>query len=132
MSEMAKSEGGADAPTDDPTLSAETSKKLLNSIRNAFAGQVTTKEAGRKDGADHVLATVPVRPLMTAIVNGLRPIAKELPGGEKELPTEKEPEGRSQQQGHGRLRGQGQRTQRRHGGPDRIRHQAQEEAGRSG
>ncbi|MBC3982990.1 hypothetical protein H8N01_10560 [Streptomyces sp. AC536] len=90
MTDMAKSEGGADAPTEDPTLSPETSKKLLNSIRNAFAGQVTTKEAGRKDGADHVLATVPVRPLATAIVNGLRPIAKELPGGEKELPTEKD------------------------------------------
>ncbi|MBB5938118.1 hypothetical protein [Streptomyces zagrosensis] len=79
-----------DGPSGDPTLSAETSKKLLLSIQNAFAGQVTTKEAGRKDGADHVLATAPVRPLVTAIVNGLRPIARELPGGAKDLPTAKD------------------------------------------
>lgn len=90
MGDLAGDEAGADAPTSDPTLSAETSKKLLTSVKNAFAGQVVTKEAGRKDGADHVLATAPVRPLVTAIVNGLRPIAKDLPGGEKELPTEKD------------------------------------------
>ncbi|MFE6779495.1 hypothetical protein [Streptomyces sp. NPDC057702] len=90
LSESEKGEPGSATPTDDPTLSAETSKKLMESLRKAFAGQVTLKENGRKDGADRVLATVPVRPLATAIVNGLRPIAKELPGGEKELPTEKD------------------------------------------
>ncbi|MER0243669.1 hypothetical protein AAHZ94_16970 [Streptomyces sp. HSW2009] len=90
MGEFADEESGSDKPSSDPTLSAETSKKLVASLKNAFAGQVVTEKAGSKDGADLVRATASVQPLVTALVNAVRPIAKELPGGAKELPTAKD------------------------------------------
>ncbi|KAK1180038.1 hypothetical protein B7755_018930 [Streptomyces sp. NBS 14/10] len=70
-------------------VSPETSRKITKSLKKLFAREVTLKDKGRRDGADHVVATGPVRTLLTGVFNELRPFTDEIPGGE-DLPTAKD------------------------------------------
>ncbi|MDX3226537.1 hypothetical protein [Streptomyces sp. ME19-01-6] len=70
-------------------ISPETSKKITKSLKKLFAREVTVKDEGRRDGADHVVATGPVKTLLTGVFNELRPFTDEIPGGE-DLPTAKD------------------------------------------
>ncbi|MER6138928.1 hypothetical protein ABT174_02550 [Streptomyces sparsogenes] len=72
-----------------PELSPETSKKITRSLKKLFAREVTLKDTGSRDGADHVVATGPVRTLLTGIFDELRPFTDEIPGAE-DLPTAKD------------------------------------------
>ncbi|GAA2330641.1 hypothetical protein [Streptomyces cuspidosporus] len=72
-----------------PELSPETSKKITKSLKKLFAREVTLKDTGSRDGADHVVATGPVRTLLTGIFDELRPFTDEIPGAE-DLPTAKD------------------------------------------
>ncbi|MDT0546133.1 MULTISPECIES: hypothetical protein [Streptomyces] len=77
-----KGAGGAD-------IDPETSRKITKQLKKLFAREVTIKDEGRRDGADHLVATGPVRTLLTGVFNELRPFTDEIPGGE-DLPTAKD------------------------------------------
>lgn len=90
--DKAREEMGAEAGkkgADGSEVSPETSRKITKSLKKLFAREVTLKDKGRRDGADHVVATGPVRTLLTGVFNELRPFTDELPGGE-DLPTAKD------------------------------------------
>ncbi|ADI09269.1 hypothetical protein SBI_06149 [Streptomyces bingchenggensis BCW-1] len=90
--DKAREEMGAGAGkkgADGSEVSPETSRKIAKSLKKLFAREVTLKDKGRRDGADHVVATGPVRTLLTGVFNELRPFTDELPGGE-DLPTAKD------------------------------------------
>lgn len=77
-----KGAGGAD-------IAPETSRKITKQLKKLFAREVTIKDEGRRDGADHLVATGPVRTLLTGVFDELRPFTDEIPGGEG-LPTAKD------------------------------------------
>lgn len=77
-----KGSGGAET-------APETSRKITKELKKLFAREVTIKDEGRRDGADHLVATGPVRTLLTGVFNELRPFTDEIPGGE-DLPTAKD------------------------------------------
>ncbi|MEU0805645.1 hypothetical protein [Streptomyces sp. NPDC005970] len=77
-----KGAGGSD-------IDPETSRKITKQLKKLFAREVTIKDEGRRDGADHLVATGPVRTLLTGVFNELRPFTDEIPGGE-DLPTAKD------------------------------------------
>lgn len=77
-----KGSGGAE-------IAPETSRKITKQLKKLFAREVTIKDEGRRDGADHLVATGPVRTLLTGVFNELRPFTDEIPGGE-DLPTAKD------------------------------------------
>ncbi|MFJ4768253.1 hypothetical protein ACIP88_03895 [Streptomyces uncialis] len=73
----------------EPTLDAKTQKKLLDAVTGVLTSKVEFKTAEGKDGAERVTATASLRALVTAMVEEIRPLAKDLPPG-VELPTAKE------------------------------------------
>ncbi|WP_437097165.1 hypothetical protein [Streptomyces sp. enrichment culture] len=80
-------EGGE--PSAEPTLDAETQKKLTKALRQVIAREVDFKTSGGSDGTEHITATAPFRTLLTELLDELRPLTGELPPG-AELPTAKD------------------------------------------
>ncbi|MBH5335446.1 hypothetical protein IHE55_11815 [Streptomyces pactum] len=83
----AKRKGKADGTA--PGLSPAQGQKVLDALRTAVADGVTVEDRGTRDGVTHVVATGSARQLLTGVVDALRPVAGELPGGE-DLPTAKD------------------------------------------
>ncbi|MES4904511.1 MULTISPECIES: hypothetical protein [unclassified Streptomyces] len=81
--------GGGKKASGEPELTPGTSKKITKALKKLFAREVTIKDEGRRDGADHLVATGPVRTLVTGIFDELRPFTDEIPGAE-DLPTAKD------------------------------------------
>jgi hypothetical protein len=61
-------------------IDPQTEKQLLTALKTAFTHNVTYKDLGSKDGADHVQVSVPERQLATELSTSLPPILKQLPG----------------------------------------------------
>ncbi|MEE1751521.1 hypothetical protein [Streptomyces sp. SP18CS02] len=80
---------GAAGPSAEPSLDADTQKKLLESLREVVAREVDFTSTGGKDGVEHIAATAPFRTLITELVDELRRLSKDLPPG-MELPTAQE------------------------------------------
>jgi len=91
--QFAKSLGGdsasgssdsADSPlsglTDGPKLDAATQKQIWAALKKALGTNVTYKDLGSRDGADHVEITAPARQLASALSDSLTPVLKGVPG----------------------------------------------------
>ncbi|MFI1096273.1 hypothetical protein [Streptomyces sp. NPDC020917] len=89
--EFAKSLGGASGSSDSaasplsglpggPKLDAATQKQIAAALKKALATNVTYKDLGSRDGADHVEVTAPARQLASALSDSLTPALKDLPG----------------------------------------------------
>ncbi|WP_037912191.1 hypothetical protein [Actinacidiphila yeochonensis] len=61
-------------------LDATTQKQALAAIHAALTKNVTYKDAGSKDGADHVQVSVPAQQFAKDIATGLAPVVKQFPG----------------------------------------------------
>ncbi|WP_274911331.1 hypothetical protein [Streptomyces sp. WZ-12] len=60
-------------------LKVEDQKKVMDAFEKAFIDNADLKDAGSKGGADHVTATVPAKKAMTALAEGLEPLAEKNP-----------------------------------------------------
>ncbi|MGW2657189.1 hypothetical protein ACWC1D_26470 [Streptomyces sp. NPDC001478] len=78
---------GSQTPQTTPT--ADTQSKLSEALRGVITRQVELKNAGEKDGADHVTATASVRTLLSELLKEVRPFTKDLPTGAT-LPSDNE------------------------------------------
>ncbi len=92
--EFAKSMGGGSDSGDDslgggsspfamgtaPKLTTEQQKQLVAGLREAFTKDVTYKDLGSKNGADHIKATVPAKQFVKDVATDLEPVLKQLPG----------------------------------------------------
>ncbi|MEV4437838.1 hypothetical protein AB0K09_02270 [Streptomyces sp. NPDC049577] len=76
LEEFAKSAGGKGDQSGQ--LDARSQKQLLDAFRNALADNAEFKDAGGKDGADHVTVTVPARKAAAELAEGLKPLEKKL------------------------------------------------------
>jgi hypothetical protein len=63
-----------------PKIDAATRAKIVDALRQAFTTNVTYKDLGNHDGADHVQVTAPAKQLAKAIDDGLTPVLKGIPG----------------------------------------------------
>ncbi|KOG91172.1 hypothetical protein [Streptomyces varsoviensis] len=82
---------GGKKPSAEPTLSEKTQKKILDEIKGVVKNEVTIKDGGKRDGADHVVATAPFRTVLQSVFDKLRPFADEMsPGGAANMPKEKD------------------------------------------
>ncbi|WP_431042793.1 hypothetical protein ACQUSR_13405 [Streptomyces sp. P1-3] len=82
--------GGDAAPSGPGDVDAETGEKMLKAVKGVFSREVTIKDEGSRDGATHLVASGSARTLLTGVVNELRPIVEDLPGGSRSLPTAKD------------------------------------------
>ncbi len=76
--EFAKSmnKGGGDSKT--PKPDPETQKKVYEVLQRALTDNAQVKDAGKKDGIEHVTATVPSKKVAKDIVEGLKPLKDKL------------------------------------------------------
>ncbi|MEV0279522.1 hypothetical protein AB0I22_24455 [Streptomyces sp. NPDC050610] len=87
---QSKAKGG-EKPSAEPTLSEKTQKKILDEIKGVVNHEVKIKDGGKRDGADHVLATAPFRTVVKSVFDKLRPFADEMsPGGAGNMPKEED------------------------------------------
>jgi hypothetical protein len=63
-----------------PKIDAATQKKLIAALKAALSTNVTYKDLGTRDGADHVQVSAPARQLAKAIGDNLTPVLKDVPG----------------------------------------------------
>lgn len=76
------SSGSADSPfgAAGPKLSAAQQRQLIEGLKRALAHNVTYKDLGHHDGADHVQVTVPARAFVKEAATDLEPVLTKLPG----------------------------------------------------
>ncbi|MFE7118333.1 hypothetical protein ACFU99_23255 [Streptomyces sp. NPDC057654] len=78
-------------PSGKPTLSEQSQKKILEELKGVVNHEVTIKDGGKHDGADHVVATAPFRTVLKSVFDKLRPFADEMsPGGAAKMPKEED------------------------------------------
>jgi hypothetical protein len=63
-----------------PKLDAATEQRLVAALKKALATNVTYKDLGSHDGADHVQVSAPAQQVATAVKDSLGPVLKSLPG----------------------------------------------------
>jgi hypothetical protein len=63
-----------------PKMDAATVKKLVAALKASLATNVTYKDLGSHDGADHIQVSAPARQLAKAIGDNLAPVLKDVPG----------------------------------------------------
>ena len=92
FAQFAKSMGGsgtgssdsADSPLSGlpsaPSVDAATQKKVWAALKKALTTNVTYKDLGNRDGADHVQVSAPARQLAQALSDSLTPVLKDVPG----------------------------------------------------
>ncbi|WFB07989.1 hypothetical protein LRS74_13685 [Streptomyces sp. LX-29] len=88
-----KEAGEAGGAAKDEKKADKAEKKLLDGLRKLFDREITIKDKGSRDGAQHLVATGPVRTLLTGMVDKLRTYAKDMPGGSDGLPTDEDLKG---------------------------------------
>jgi hypothetical protein len=78
------SSDSADSPlsglTDTPKVDAATQKRIYAALKKALSTNVTYKDLGSHDGADHIQVSAPARQLAQALSDSLTPVLKDLPG----------------------------------------------------
>lgn len=78
--------GSADSPlgaltgAGTPKIDAKTQRQLVDAVRKALSHNVTYKDLGSRNGADHIQASVPARQLAKELSTSLTPILKQIPG----------------------------------------------------
>ncbi|SDO32894.1 hypothetical protein SAMN05216259_10948 [Actinacidiphila guanduensis] len=75
--------GGSDSsglPTSTPSFSTQEQKQIVDGLRQALTANVTYKELGSKDGADHVQVSVPARQFVKDAATSLTPVFNKIPG----------------------------------------------------
>ncbi|MFI1182529.1 hypothetical protein ACH4UT_23655 [Streptomyces sp. NPDC020799] len=70
--------GGADTEADSDQVDAKVQKQVLDAVQKSLGANATFKDAGKKDGADHVTVTVPAEKTAKDITNSLKPLADKL------------------------------------------------------
>ncbi|MEV7018181.1 hypothetical protein [Streptomyces sp. NPDC093991] len=80
---------GGEEPSAEPSLDATTQKKLTDALKKAVAEQVDLTTSDGPDGTERITATAPFRTLLTELFDAMRPLQKELPGGDG-MPTAKD------------------------------------------
>ncbi|MBT2384431.1 hypothetical protein [Streptomyces sp. ISL-11] len=74
--EFSKSKGGAKGS--DKKLDPKAQKQLFDSLEKALGDNATFKDAGKKNGADHVKVTVPAKKFAQDLKEGLKPLKDKL------------------------------------------------------
>ncbi|MEU1040358.1 hypothetical protein ACFYP4_24370 [Streptomyces sp. NPDC005551] len=85
--ELEKSGKGTKGSGDE--VDAKTQQKVMKAVRGAITDEVTFRDKGESDGAEHVVAKAGFRDLLTELFDRLRPLQGDLPPG-AELPTAKD------------------------------------------
>jgi hypothetical protein len=79
-----QSASGGDSALSDaanpPKIDAATQKRLIDGLKKALSTNVTYKDLGSKDGADHIQVTAPAQQLAQAVKTNLDPVLKSVPG----------------------------------------------------
>ncbi|WP_338933181.1 hypothetical protein WEB32_34335 [Streptomyces netropsis] len=75
------------AGAEDGKVDAKAQKQVLAAVQKSLGAHAKFKDAGTKDGADHVKVTVPARTTAKDITNSLKPMADQL-GGRVERVTD--------------------------------------------
>ncbi|WP_367132975.1 MULTISPECIES: hypothetical protein [Streptomyces] len=70
--------GGAATDADDDQVDAKAQKQVLDAVQKSLGANATFKDAGKKDGADHIKVTVPAKETAKDITNSLKPLADKL------------------------------------------------------
>ncbi|MFI9310004.1 hypothetical protein [Streptomyces triculaminicus] len=78
--EFAKSQGSGDTPGAPNPLSPDgkSQKRFLDAFRKALGDKAHFKDAGKKNGVDHVLVTVPAKKVAEDVKEGLKPLKDKL------------------------------------------------------
>ncbi|MGI5526774.1 hypothetical protein ACQEVX_04895 [Streptomyces syringium] len=66
------------ASAEDNKVDAKTQKQVLDAVQKSLGANAKFKDAGKKDGVDHVKVTVPARATAKDITNSLKPVANQL------------------------------------------------------
>jgi hypothetical protein len=66
--------------TGGPKLDPATEKRVVDALKKALSTNVTYKDLGSRDGADHIQVTAPARQLAGAVRDALTPVLKDIPG----------------------------------------------------
>ncbi|MHA7956267.1 hypothetical protein ACX9I7_00720 [Streptomyces sp. L500] len=69
-----------DEPAEDDQLDAKTQKQVLETLEKALDGNVSFKNTGKVNGADHVKVTLPAKKTAKDITDGLKPLTDKLGG----------------------------------------------------
>jgi hypothetical protein len=81
--ELAKEFGGSDSASGAGTdaLDTKTQQAIVRAVAKAIGSNATFKDAGSKNGADHVTVTVPAAKTADALAKALKPYKDDLPDG---------------------------------------------------
>lgn len=63
-----------------PKVDAAQQRQIVEALKKALAHNVTYKDLGTRDGADHVQVSVPAQQFVKEAATGLEPVLKQLPG----------------------------------------------------
>ncbi|MEV7782878.1 hypothetical protein [Kitasatospora sp. NPDC088351] len=74
-----KGAGSAARPSAAPTLDEQTSRNLINSVKDVLTKNVSFEDKGKQDGADRIRVSAPTRGLLDGLLQAVRPLAKDLP-----------------------------------------------------
>jgi hypothetical protein len=78
--QMEQSQGGSGGGTVDPdAVSPETQRTAMKALTSAFSKNTTYKDAGSKDGVDHITASANAKDVAEDLKAGLEPIEDQLP-----------------------------------------------------
>ena len=81
FAELAKEFGGSDTAAGTDALDPKTQQAIVKAVAKAIGSNATFKDAGSKNGADHVTVTVPAAKTADALSKALKPYKDDLPDG---------------------------------------------------
>lgn len=79
--EFAKTMGVNTPAPSTSTLDAKTQQQVADAVKKAIGDSAKFKDTGSRNGADHVSVTIPADKAAAALVQGLKPLQKQLPKG---------------------------------------------------
>jgi hypothetical protein len=80
FAEFAQTMGaGSGALPNTITLDKKTQQQIADAVQRAIGSSAKFKDTGSRDGADHVEVTVPADKVADALLQGLKPLKKQLP-----------------------------------------------------
>jgi hypothetical protein len=77
--DFAKSIGAGASLPSTSTIDKKAQAQMVAAVKKALGSSTTFKDTGTRDGADHVTATIPAAKAADALVQGLKPLQKQLP-----------------------------------------------------